>query len=224
MASSSTVLSPSTYSVMPIEYPVLLHFVNLVLPYPFFLYNYTNNNSTLPDEAPLLMSKSSPKELILIRHAKSSWADPSLDDRDRPLNKRGKRDAPFMGKRLASHSCIPDKIISSPAKRTRKTARTIARQLSYPKKDIILLEDLYTSSVNTMYRVVRACDEDVNRLFLVGHNYVITDFCVDLTGAAIDNIPTCGIAGIRFTGPWSHIASDSGELLFFDYPKLHTSK
>ena len=170
------------------------------------------------------MSKSSLKELILIRHAKSSWADPSLDDRDRPLNNRGKRDAPFMGKRLASHSCIPDKIISSPARRARKTARIIARQLSYPKKDIVLLEDLYTSSINSMYRILHACEKGVNRLFLVGHNYVITDFCVDLTGADIENIPTCGIAAIRFKGSWSHIAPESGELFFFDYPKLHTKK
>lgn len=170
------------------------------------------------------MCASSPKELILIRHAKSSWADPSLDDRDRPLNKRGKRDAPFMGKRLASHSCLPDKIISSPARRARKTARIIARQLSYPKKDIILLEDLYTSSINAMYRVLRGCDNEINRLFLVGHNYVITDFCVDLTGTDITNLPTCALVGIRFTTPWPDIVPNSGELLFFDYPKRHFQK
>ena len=168
------------------------------------------------------MDISAAKELILIRHAKSSWADPSLADRDRPLNKRGKRNAPFMGKRLAEYNCIPGKIVSSPARRARKTARIIARQLSYPKKEIVLLEELYTSSIANLYGVLHRCEESITRLFLVGHNYVITDFCNELAGTDISNIPTCGVVGIRLVEPWDQAAPNSGELLFFDYPKRHS--
>ncbi len=159
------------------------------------------------------------KELVLIRHAKSSWKDPSLADRERPLNKRGKRNAPFMGQRLADHNCVPDLIVCSPARRAHKTARIIARTLSYPRKNILLKEQLYTSSINDLYRVLHTCDEQITRLFLVGHSSVITDFCVELTGAKIKNIPTCGVVGIRFQLPWPQISLNTGKLLFFDYPK-----
>jgi len=160
------------------------------------------------------------KELILIRHAKSSWSDPSLADHDRPLNKRGKRNAPLMGKRLARHYCLPDRVVASPAKRARKTARIICKQLPFPKKEIILEERLYSSDIMDLYGIVRSCDERVKRLFLVGHNFVITDFAEELTGVSISNIPTCGIVGIRFNVLcWAQVQQSSGKLLFFDYPK-----
>ncbi|MDH3511983.1 MAG: histidine phosphatase family protein [Gammaproteobacteria bacterium] len=69
------------------------------------------------------------KRLTLLRHAKSSWNNPSLDDRDRPLNKRGERDAPMMGQRLLKKSTRPSLILTSPAKRARQTARLIAREI-----------------------------------------------------------------------------------------------
>ncbi|MEN8190008.1 MAG: histidine phosphatase family protein [Thermodesulfobacteriota bacterium] len=169
-----------------------------------------------------MKTKSPYNELILIRHAKSSWADPRLSDWERPLNGRGKRDAPFMGQRLARHHCLPDRVIASPAKRARKTARVICKKLSFAKKKILFDDLLYTADLMDLYRVVRSCEDTVNRLFVVGHNFVITDFAVDLTGVHIDNIPTCGIAGIRFpSSSWSTVAPRSGKLLFFDYPKKH---
>ncbi|HID69647.1 MAG TPA: hypothetical protein EYP35_04115 [Desulfobacterales bacterium] len=70
------------------------------------------------------------KHLLICRHAKSSWKDPSLADFDRPLNKRGKRDAPQMGKMLVSHGIFPDLIVSSPAKRAKKTALRLAKELN----------------------------------------------------------------------------------------------
>ncbi|MEN8199721.1 MAG: histidine phosphatase family protein [Thermodesulfobacteriota bacterium] len=168
------------------------------------------------------MKQSPVKELILIRHAKSSWAEPKLSDRERPLNKRGKRDAPFMGERLAGHQCLPDRVVASPARRARKTARIICKRLSFPSKEIILEERLYTADIMDLYRVVRSCDDQVSRLFLVGHNYVITDMAEDLSGAAIDNIPTCGMVGLRFPAlSWPQVGPGTGELLFFDYPKKH---
>ena len=78
------------------------------------------------------------KTIILVRHAKSSWKDLRLDDFDRPLNKRGKKNAPFMGKILKARRTIPDLILSSPAKRAGKTARAIAKAIDYPKTKIII--------------------------------------------------------------------------------------
>jgi phosphohistidine phosphatase len=79
------------------------------------------------------------KTIILVRHAKSSWKDLSLDDFDRPLNKRGKINAPLMGEKLKERQIMPDLILSSPAKRARKTATTIAKKIGYPKKKIICI-------------------------------------------------------------------------------------
>ncbi len=162
------------------------------------------------------------KELFLIRHAKSSWSDPLLSDRERPLNKRGKRDVPFMGKRLADYDSLPDLVISSPAKRAQKTARGICKQLSYPKKNIVFEKQLYTADIMDLYNAVHSCSDQVRRLFLVGHNFVITDFACELTGKVIANIPTCGIVAMRLTShSWSQMTPGSANLLFFDYPKKH---
>ena len=77
------------------------------------------------------------KTLFLIRHAKSSWDDPALSDKDRPLSDRGRRDAPKMGKRLAKRDVKPDLILSSPARRALTTAEIIAKKLDYKLKDIV---------------------------------------------------------------------------------------
>jgi phosphohistidine phosphatase len=83
------------------------------------------------------------KRLYLLRHAKSSWDDPALDDFARPLNKRGQRDAPFMGRRFREQSFAPDRIVSSPAERAYETARTIARELGHALGDIVRDDELY---------------------------------------------------------------------------------
>lgn len=162
------------------------------------------------------------KTLYLIRHAKSSWANPGLDDIDRPLNKRGKRDAPFMGGRLYRYGVRPDIIYTSPAKRARKTAKHIALALEYPLTAIEQHGDIYTSDLQRLLGVVRKTSQPVNTLFLVGHNYVITDLAEYLTAKQLGNIPTCGIVGISFAQEtWREIAAGEGTLLFFDYPKKH---
>ena len=164
------------------------------------------------------------KELLLIRHAKSSWDKPFIRDRDRPLNKRGKRNIPVMGKRLSRNGWLPDLVVTSPAKRARKTARGICREFYYPKKNITVEEKLYTADVMDLYTVIRSCSDQVRRLVLVGHNFVITDFANDLASLHIENIPTCGLVAIRFpVSSWTQIEPGCGELLFFDYPKKESS-
>lgn len=162
------------------------------------------------------------KHLYLIRHAKSSWDSPGLTDKERPLNRRGKRDAPFMGARLKKYGVMPDLIYASPAKRARKTARIIAECLGYPLDKISRREDIYSSDMNLLLRVVQNTENTVNSLFLVGHNYVLTDFAEYLTSEALGNVPTCGIVGVAFpVDSWSEVAGARGQLLFFDYPKKH---
>ena len=108
------------------------------------------------------------KYLYLIRHAKSSWSDPSLSDFDRPLNKRGKRDAPFMGGRMASFAQRPEMMVSSPAKRARTTARIIGTQIGFSKKDIVLIKKLYTFSSAPLLEVIRKTEDSISTLALVG--------------------------------------------------------
>lgn len=163
------------------------------------------------------------KHLYLIRHAKSSWSDPDLADHDRPLNKRGKRDIPLMAKRLVSISPHPEMIISSTAKRARKTARGIGRDLGFSKNDIILFEALYTFSSERLITVIRTVHKSINVLAVVGHNYGLTECAESLSGNEIGNIPTCGVALIEFpVNDWKSISSGSGRLLRFDYPKLYS--
>lgn len=162
------------------------------------------------------------KRLYLIRHAKSSWDTPGLADIDRPLNKRGKRDAPFMGERLKRYGVLPDLIYASPARRARTTARIIADCIGYPRERIEEKKDIYTSDMNLLLRLVQGVDDAVASLFLVGHNYVLTDFAEYLTREVLGNVPTCGVVGVSFhCTSWLEVAGGSGEMLFFDYPKKH---
>ena len=162
------------------------------------------------------------KELYLVRHAKSSWSDSRLSDFERPLNKRGKKDAPLMGQRLSDLSICPDLVIASSAKRARKTARIICRRIGYGKERIILTDTLYTSELGQLLEIIRSTGSKINSLALVGHNFVITDLAQWLTGKAIGNIPTCGIVSIAFDiKDWQQVDEQSGRLVFFDYPKKH---
>lgn len=162
------------------------------------------------------------KYLYLIRHAKSSWADSGLADHDRPLNKRGKRDVPVMAQRLGSYDPCPQMIISSTAKRARKTARGIGKALGFGKQEIILLESLYTFSSEQLLTVIRSMPESVQVLAVVGHNFGLTDCAELLCGEELGNIPTCGVALMEFPiSDWKHLAGGKGRLLRFDYPKLH---
>lgn len=161
------------------------------------------------------------KFLYLIRHAKSSWADPGLTDHDRPLNKRGKRDIPVMGRRLVSYDPHPEMIISSTAKRARKTARGIGSALGFGKNEIILLESLYTFSSEQLITVIRSVHESINVLAVVGHNYGLTDCAESLCGKDLGNIPTCGVVLMEFQlSDWKQLSSGKGRLIRFDYPKL----
>lgn len=160
------------------------------------------------------------RTLFLIRHAKSSWADLNIHDFDRPLNDRGKKNAPFMGKLLAKEKILPDLIISSPAKRAITTARKIAKEINYSIPKIEENKTIYEANVKTLLKIVNEINDKNKAVFLFGHNPGFTDFLNYLTGENIGNIPTCGIAEINFdVSSWKEISKDLGNLIRFDYPK-----
>lgn len=163
------------------------------------------------------------KRLILIRHAKSSWGDPDLADRERPLNDRGKRDAPMMGRRLKQeHQANPDLILSSPAKRALKTARIIAAVIGYPGEKIEIKDSLYASGVHAMLDVIHYLDDALEEVMLFGHNPDITSLANALSDHQIENIPTCGVLRVDFEiKSWKEVAPGRGVIKFFDYPKKH---
>ncbi len=160
------------------------------------------------------------KTLYMVRHAKSSWNYPELDDMDRPLNPRGKKNAPEMGKRLAKRGIKPDMIMTSPAKRARTTAKIIARKLGISPALIHRNDLLYHGSIDTILHAIQSTDDSFANLMIFGHNPGFTDLANHLTGADLYNIPTCGIAAINFPiEQWKDVAEGKGDLLFFDYPK-----
>ena len=161
------------------------------------------------------------KRLYLVRHAKSSWDDPDLSDIDRPLNKRGKKDAPIMGERLKNeHKAKPDLIISSPAKRAIRTARVIAKELGYPKEKIEIKDSLYASGVTAMLNVIHYLDDSLDEVMLFGHNPDLTSLANYLSNQQVDNIPTCGVFCVDFdVQSWQDVKEGNGIFKFFDYPK-----
>ncbi len=160
------------------------------------------------------------KLITLIRHAKSSWKDTSLSDFDRPLNKRGKRDAPVMGKRLATKQLFPDLVISSPAKRAFTTARIIAKEIGYPVKKIVLYENIYEADMATLLALIKSFNNSRNHAILFGHNPGLNSLCNFLTPDPIDNVPTCGVVHINLRSKsWKDITRHEGEMIEFDYPK-----
>jgi len=160
------------------------------------------------------------KTLYLVRHAKSSWSDSSLTDKERPLNKRGKRTAPDMGRRLAQEDHQPDLVISSPARRAFSTAKIIARALSYEISEIIIDESLYFSGEGSMVKMLGGLDDRYQSAMIVGHNPAMTSLLNSLCDAGIYNMPTCAIAIVTFdTAFWSELSDVNGRLIGYDFPK-----
>ena len=165
------------------------------------------------------------KKIYLIRHAKSSWKDETLDDFSRPLNGRGKRDVDFMGKRLKHFDVKPDKIYSSPAKRAVKTTKALADELDIGKKKIFFVDHLYEGTFEDYLSVIHSCNDEDKSIFIIGHNPTITEVGERLSGAILGNIPTCAIVCISFdVSSFKLIFEESGTILFFDYPKKHLKK
>jgi len=163
------------------------------------------------------------KRLTLVRHAKSDWSLPGQNDWDRPLNKRGQRDAPEMARRLRSRRLKPDLVLSSPAVRALTTAAVMARELKVPAANVIQDERLYLAAPADLLEVIRELGGEAKHLMVFGHNPGMTDCANRLSaGDHIDNLPTCGVFTAQFDiAAWSELDWNSSQAAEFDYPKNH---
>ena len=163
------------------------------------------------------------KRLTLVRHAKSDWSLPGQNDWDRPLNKRGQRDAPEMARRLRSRRLKPDLMLASPAVRALTTATVMARELKVPATHLRQDERLYLASPADILAVVRELGGEARHVMVFGHNPGITECANQLSaGEQIDNLPTCGVFTAQFDiDAWQALDWHGGQDAEFDYPKNH---
>lgn len=158
------------------------------------------------------------KKLVIIRHAKSDWNDTSLDDFIRPLNARGLKNAPFMGKILKEKNLVPDLILSSPATRALKTAEIIAKEIGYTN-EIVQNPYIYEAYVNSLQEVVSYIHDTHETVFLVGHNPGVSALAYMLCDLK-ESIPTCAIVEIEFnTDSWMEVSKENSKLISYDFPK-----
>jgi phosphohistidine phosphatase len=161
------------------------------------------------------------KTLHLIRHAKSSWAESFSSDAERPLNARGHKACRLMAQPILNEGCSFEHVFCSTAKRAQSTIEGIADSL--PDHDIRwqLDEALYTFSSRDLLRWIRARDDELNNIVIIGHNPGLTDFCNEMGSRYIVNIPTCAYTRLEFPlDAWGNICPGSGRTISFITPKL----
>jgi phosphohistidine phosphatase len=163
------------------------------------------------------------KSLFLIRHAKSSWEDPSLKDFDRPLNPRGLRDAPFMSKLLKGKGIVVDQIVSSPANRALSTAKYFAEAFGINNKKIILRNEIYEAYPEDVMAIVKELPNEVDVALIFGHNPTFTSLANQF-GGYLSNVPTCGVVRIDAEiDKWADFSIDTAQRTAFHYPKQYFS-
>ena len=162
------------------------------------------------------------KTLVIVRHAKSSWNDPGLSDHERPLNKRGLRDAPMMGARLAEWGPPVDRVISSSAVRALTTAELITQEMGLPWDEILVEETLYHASEEEMLDLIQDQEDYIDGLMLFGHNPGMTALVNDLSDLGLGNLPTCGVVVIQFdVESWSQIGEVEAVTAEMNFPTMH---
>lgn len=155
------------------------------------------------------------KTLYLIRHAKSDWNNPALSDFDRPLNKRGLRDAPFMAKKLIELNFNPGLIVCSPAKRTITTSELISNRTS-----TFYVDTIYEASLSDLTNIINTLPYEHTEIAIIGHNPSITMLSNYLTNDYIDNMPTCSVVKIELEiDNWNEVIEGIGTKKYFIYPK-----
>jgi phosphohistidine phosphatase len=168
------------------------------------------------------------KTLLILRHAKSDWDDPGLADFDRPLTRRGRRDAPGMGKVLALFDSVPDRIISSPALRARQTAELVAEACGY-RTSIFWEDSFYGGGSEDLIRFLRSLPNSVERPLLIGHNPVLEETVSillhppgpDWSESSVIRIPTAGLACLELDiMEWGELEPGDAVLCWFLIPQL----
>ena len=134
------------------------------------------------------------RRLTLVRHAKSDWKNADLKDFDRPLNRRGLKEAPQMAERLAAQKIRPDLMLTSPAVRALETARVLAKALDYPLRRLKTEDRLYLGPAADILAVVRGVGSRVRHLMIFGHNPGLSAFAQSLTNdRELGELPTCAV-------------------------------
>jgi len=162
------------------------------------------------------------KSLLLVRHAKSDWTN-NLPDFDRPLNKRGSKDAPAMAKRLLAQKILPQLLLSSPANRALSTAKAFAKELGYQSSLIQEQQTIYEAGVSDLLYIVNSIDNRFDSVALFGHNPGISLLAHYLcSNAATVDFPTAAVMYLIFeeTDSWAEISMDTARLSWYSYPKL----
>ncbi len=159
------------------------------------------------------------KTLLILRHAKSDWDQPGVADHDRTLSPRGKRDAPRVGQWLRDEHLVPDLIISSSAKRARKTAKLVADASGY-EGEVALEKDFYLSGPEAYFEVLKKVRDACHIVMVVGHNPGLEELVVALTGEA-EPMPTAAVAQIALPiARWREIGEEiEGELVYVWKPR-----
>ena len=159
------------------------------------------------------------KTLYIVRHAKSSWNYEGIDDIDRPLKKRGIKDAYMMSKNLKENIERPDVFVSSSANRALHTGIIFSNAFKYPLANLKISKSLYSFSDGYLVKTIRALDDGFDSAIVFSHNHGINDFVNSYGSQFINNVPTCGIVGIKFnTEHWKSIKK--GKTFIIDFPKI----
>jgi phosphohistidine phosphatase len=163
--------------------------------------------------------------LTLLRHAKSSWINPSLPDNERPLSSRGEKDAPMMAARLAARGERPDLILTSHAQRAAATAKAIAAGLGCADEAVRIERRLYLASPDAILDLLRGQDDAHAHVLLVGHNPGMTELAnVLLPALGLATLPTAGVVAIEVAASrWSALDPDACRFLYYDHPKSATA-
>jgi len=164
--------------------------------------------------------------LTLIRHAKSSWSDASLDDFERPLNKRGERDLPAMARRVrdfyVERGLAPDQLLTSAAVRALTTAEALAATMKLDREQLVVIPELYAASSQALLALLQQQSDHWQHLMLVGHNPGLESLGYTLTHERLPKFPTAAVLHIRLgISRWRELAEACGSVELFDYPKLH---
>lgn len=161
------------------------------------------------------------KSLLLIRHAKSSWDNPTQNDFDRPLNARGLKDAPMMAQRLLDRKVKIDAFFSSPAVRAKQTCLLFMKTFKVEEAAVHLQSQLYLASPDVFMQSITNMPDSVSSAAIFSHNNGLTEFANTLTNTTIDDMPTCSVFGVKAEiDKWKDFEKAEKEFWFFDYPKL----
>ncbi len=154
-----------------------------------------------------------------MRHAKSSWSNLQLTDLQRPLNARGRHDAPLIGRLLADAAPSIDELIISPSERTKETSINIKKYVNFLSERVN--DRLYHASTLDLSEVIAMIEDTSNSVLLIGHNPGLTFFYNEYSKKEIDNLPTCGLYRIRIDASrWTDMDTTNSKVDFYKYPKM----